>query len=583
MKKIKQQLIVSLLFLFGLIGYGQEVSFTTSVSAKKIGVTDRFQVTYSCNKQGSFITPRFNHFTQLGGVSQGSNSSVNIINGQVTQKVTYSYSIILQPKKTGVFNVEGAKIKVGNTTYESKSVEVEVVKESQARQRNRPRSIFDQMDDMMRGFPQAQRQPVDVSDQDFFGRISVSKGKVKQNQGFLITYKIYARNFNFGLEKYDFPTQHDFWSEGIKMPNDIKPTNEKVNGVNYQVYTLKKELLFAQKSGMLKLNPFSVTARIQTSPFSPAITKKIVSNSPSIEVASLPQNPPESFTNQVGEYTLKTTFNRDSAQINEPIDFKITISGKGNLKQLNPLELTFPADLEVYDPEVKNKISVSEGGVKGSKIFNYLIIPRESGKYQLPKVEFSYFDVSSNTYKTLSAEDYEIVVTNEDGSISKPQKEEDSSEFAEKVEKENSGFNWMWLLIPLGVIGGVGLWFILIGKSKEETEEERKKNARKKLAQKLAIAKSHLDENEISQFYDEILIGLNNYVNQKLGIQTADMTKESIDQTLNKKGVNAETISLFIKVLEQCEMAKYAPLSAQNNEEIYEHSLTVIEEIEGQI
>lgn len=575
-----------LMLLIAFVGWSQEVSFTTTVAAKKVGITDAFEVTYTSNKPGTFTTPKYENFKQISNIKQGSSRNVNLNTGSV--QVEYSFTIRLQAKKIGKFEVEGAKMKVGNATYESKAVAVEVVKESQARQRTQPRSIFDQMDEMMRGFPQSQPRQIEITDKDFFARISVSKGKVKKGEGFLATYKIYARNFSFGLEKYDFPTQENFWTENIKIPEDIKPTVEIVDGVQYQVYTLKKEYLFPQKSGDLKLNPFGITARIQTSPFSPAISKEIKSTSPVINVESLPANPPQSFVNQVGSYTLKVEMATDSFQINEPIDYKIVLSGKGNLKQMSDLEIEFPEELEVYDPEIKNNISVSESGVKGSKSFNYLLIPRKSGKFTLPEVTFSYFDLESNTYKTLSYPGREISVVNPDGSIETAEVVVDKQKNKEGESTNSVSLNLNYIWIGLGVLGvlGIGVFaFLLVTKKRNpnETEEQRRKNARKKLAQNLTVAKSHLDSNQVAEFYNEILVGLNKYVNEKLNIKTSEMTKKSIRETLDNKGVGETTTNSFVEVLEQCEMAKYAPLSNQNNQEIYEKSLDVIEEIENQL
>ncbi len=581
-------LLMGVFLLFSIMGMSQEVNFTTSVAAKKVGVTDRFQVTYSSSKQGQFIAPKYKNFKQVGGVSRGSNSSVNIVNGQMTQTQTFQYTLVLQPIKTGVFEVEGAKIKVEKATYESKSVEVEVVEESQARQRRR--SSFDpfgMMDEMMRGMPQSRPRQIEITDKDLFAKISVSKGNVMKGEGFLVTYKVYARDFNFGIENYDFPTQEDFWTENIKTPEQIKPTNEILDGVRYQVFTLKKELLFPQKSGELKLNSFGIKARIQTSPFSSPLTKEVKSNAPVIKVNPLPKNAPSSFVNQVGSYSMDVKMASDSFVVNEPIDYTIHISGKGNLKQLSQLEIDFPKELEVYDPEIDNKLSVSESGVKGGKSFNYLLIPRKSGKFSLPEVSFTYFDLESKSYKTILHPAQEIVVTNPDGSA---EMVDDSSETEEERQSDANtislDLNSLWIgLATLGVLGlGIVLFlFISKRKGKEETEEERRKNARKKLSEKLSIAKLHLEKNEVSQFYNEILVGLNKYVNEKLGIETSKMTKQTIRQTLSSKGVGKETTDSFVEVLEQSEMAKYAPLSNQNNEEIYEKSLDVIEEIESQI
>jgi hypothetical protein len=351
------------------------------------------------------------------------------------------------------------------------------------------------------------------------------------------------------------------------------------------VFTVKKEILFPQQVGKLKLNSFNLTARIQTSPFSPPISKTIKSNAPTIVVKSLPGNAPNSFVNQVGDLTMKVVFNADSIIVDQPIDLKLTISGKGNLKQLADLKLNFPEEFEMYDPETKNKLRVNEGGVSGSVTYNYLLIPRETGVYDIDPIKFTYFDLATKSYKTITSKAFTIKAYNEDGTIDETVKV-DNKVIEENLSESGGGKNytWLYILIPSLIVGGIAIYYLIfVKKSKEETEEERRKNARKKLAKKMEVAKTHLDNNNIAEFYNETLLGLNKYVNEKLQIQTAKMTKESISESLSNKGVEDRTTQSFIQVLEKCEMAIYAPLSPQNNLEIYEQSIDVIEEIEKTI
>jgi hypothetical protein len=588
----KVSVIISLLMLASL-GFSQDIEFTASTGGiKKAGITDRFQITYSVNKRGQFVLPKYKNFKVIGSVGQGtSNDIVQDQTGKVSVKTTYSYEVVLQPTKLGTHKIEGAKIKIDNAIYESKTVTMIVVKESQARQQQRAQDPFEQIrqmqEEMMRGMQgrRQQQKPIEIGDKDFFGRINVSKLNPYKNEQFLITYKLYTKNFNFGLEKYDFPTQEGFWSENIVIPEGAKPKIETVDGQQYQVFTVKKEILSPQQSGKLKLNPFNLTARIQTSPFSPPISKAIKSNAPTIDVKPLPANAPVNFVNQVGNLTMKVSFKGDSILVDQPIDLQLTISGKGNLKQLSELKLNFPKEFEVYDPETKNKLSVNEGGVIGSKTYNYLLIPRKAGVYKIEPIAFSYFDLATKSYKTIASETYTIKAYNEDGTADEIVGEEEieGSKNIETVEKTED-YTWIYILIPSLLVGGFALYYLLfLRKTKEETEEERRKNARKKLAKKMEVAKAHLDSNNIASFYDETLLGLNKYVNEKLQLQTANMTKESITESLSNKGVGGSTTQSFIRVLEQCEMAKYAPLSPQNNLEIYEQSIDVIEEIEGVI
>ena len=583
MNKYFNKIIISILAIFiSLNFFSQDVKFVTEVGIKKAGISDRFYVTYKSNKNGQFIRPNFKNFTIVRGVSQGHNSAIDFISG--TSVTEHTFQMIIQPKKLGKQTIEGAKIKIGNKIYESKSVSIEIVKESQAKPRPQRRSVFD---DLFGSQPRRRQVPKEIDDKSFYTKIVVSKSSLYKNEHFVVSYNLYSKGIQFGLEKYDFPTQKNFWTENIKIPGDIRPKTETINGVVFQVFTFKKEVLFPQKSGSLKLSPFEVTCRLNQSFLSQGIQKIVKSNSPTITVKELPQNAPVSFENQVGNYKMTIDFKGDTVKIDQPIDLKITIKGSGNLKQMTELKTSFPDDFEVYDPETKERLSVSEGGISGSKTFNYLLIPRKSGKYVIEPIEFSYFDLKSKKYETVKSKTFNLLVLNEDGTINKEVngEKDEGVKKVDKTEENKSSINWMYVLYPVLFLSLGALLFLFIKKrnNKEETEEDRRRNARKKLAKNLEIAKNHLDNNDISQFYDEILIGLNKYINDKLQIKTAEMNKENIVNKLEEKKVGESTISSFVRLIEQCEMAKYSSLSASNNHEIYERSLDVISGIEEEI
>lgn len=568
------RLIIGLFFcVIGNSVFSQDVTFTTSVDYKKIGITDRIKVTYSSNKRGNIILPKYKNFTVLSNVSTGTNSSVNFNTG--VTKVTYSHSITLKPKKLGTLKLEGAKLQIGRATYQSKSVKVKVVKESQVRQR--PQSLFDQL---LRGNPQSAER-VEVTNQDMFVKLEATKNKVYQNQPILLEYKLYKSKYRCDFEAVEIPTYKDFLSDEIVLDRNNKPKIEIINGVEYEVHTFKKVLLTPQKTGKLKVDAFRIQARVSTGSFF-GTSIVMESNPLEIIVKELPKPIPTDFSNQVGTYSMRIAPLPKTIEKDNPIQLKVVIEGKGNLKQLGNPEINFPKSFEVFDPEISSEYAYKDSAMKGKVTFIYLIIPRETGDYSMPSSKLSYFDVATESYKTISTNEVKlkVVIGNESAQSSD---DYDTKEIDTKENKQQ-GSSLAWLLIFPVILLILGILYFLKKRNSstvaEETEEERRKNARKKLSQKLAVAKSHLNKNEIAEFYNEILIGLNKYVNEKLNIETAQMTKQTIRQTLDSKGVGEQTTNSFVEVLEQCEMAKYAPLSTQNNQAIYEKSLDVIEDIE---
>ena len=573
-----------------------QTNFTTKVSATKIGIDNTFNVTYTSNKKGSFIAPQFTDFKVLGGPNQGESSSISISNGSMTQTTSYSYTYTLTPNKLGTLNVPGAQIKVDNATFESQPVQVTVVKESQAQQRPQRQSVFDQMEKMM-GRRQPQQQTFDES--TFFSKIILSKSEVFEGEHLIATYKVYVRNHTGEVGRPDIKLNENFWVEGIKMPDNNAPKTETVDGLQYSVLTVYQEVLFPQKSGKYSIKPFEIEGILDRTIFGGGLQKKITSNSPTLTVKPLPQGAPTSFKNQVGEYNFEASISKDTVKVGEAIDLKIAIKGAGNLKQLNEFDIKFPTDLEPYDPEIKNNISVNAGGVSGTKGFNYLVIPRHSGTFEFGPLEFSYFDLKTKTYKTLTSKKFKITVLKEDGSI------DNASTVANKTEvdllnkdisyinKESNlktkgkyFFNSFGYYTLITLLAGLFIAFFFVNKkiqeNNQDTEVNRVKKANKHLIKKLAVAKTFLDNKETSKFYDETLAALYKYVNDKLLIETSQLSKVNIKEKLLHKAVNETTANKLIKLLETCEMSRFASLSDVNNQEVYATSIEVINQIENE-
>ena len=107
----------------------QDVKFTATVSKSTVALNSKFKIEFKLeNAQGSaFEAPRFEDFEVVGGPS--SSSAMRIINGTITQSISYVY--YLKPKETGNFSVKSATIKVNGNKIETKDVEIKVVAESE--------------------------------------------------------------------------------------------------------------------------------------------------------------------------------------------------------------------------------------------------------------------------------------------------------------------------------------------------------------------------------------------------------------------------------------------------------------------
>ncbi|PIY04644.1 MAG: hypothetical protein COZ21_06100, partial [Bacteroidetes bacterium CG_4_10_14_3_um_filter_31_20] len=397
--------------------YAQDIQFTAS-SKNIVSVGEQFRLVFSLNnKPSSFKAPSLNGFDILMGPSTSSSSSIQIINGQVTQNVSYSYTYILYASKEGKFNIKPAEATVNGKTYKSNSLSIEVAKgnNSNIQQNNQNQTS----------------NSSDVSGDDVFVRVFLNKTDVIQGEQIIATIAIYTKLSIVGFEEMKFPAYKGFWSDDLENPTQINLKQEKYNGSVYQVGVLKKTLLTPQHSGNITIEPLELTCLVQQrvnkthrSIFDDFfgnyqnVRKKLVSPAITVHVKPLPNNKPADYSGAVGNFELEATLDNKNPKTNEAISYTLKLKGTGNLRLAELPKINFPSDFEQYDPKTNNNINVSANGTSGSKIINYLLIPRHPGEFTIPASNFSYYDLSSKIFKTLSTPEFKINVDKDTASNS---------------------------------------------------------------------------------------------------------------------------------------------------------------------
>lgn len=603
-------------FFFSLfinfISPAQDPQFTASVNKNPVSVNDQFQLTYTINTSATnFIPPSFKDFNVIAGPMQS--SSMQIINGAMSQSVTLTY--YLQPKSEGTFRIDPATINGNGKRLQSNALTLTVVKGSSK--------------------PQSQNQPGGGDDnstdeallsKNIFLKASVSKSNVLQGEAVLVTYKLYTRVnvVNYTIEK--LPAYNGFWSQELKMPERLELRDENINGINYKVGVLKKVILFPQQSGALALEPMQGTciARVQqqrkksNSPFdifndpffsdpffgmgARDVNVALKSEAVKINVAALPSTSDSDFKGSVGKFAMEASIDKNNTKANDAVNIKIKISGKGNIKLIEPPSLNIPEDIESYEPKVNENISVSEGGVTGSKTFEYLMIPRHGGEYKIDPVNFTYYDIDKHQYVKLTSGEFNLKVEgskgDDAGSAVAVQNKADfkllgkdirfiktsvsDSEFA-------SGFFGSWLFYVLLLLPFVFIVLAAIYKRKRYEMEAnvkltKSRNATRMAQKRLAIAKKLLDDNKTDKFYEEIYKALNIYCTDKLSIGFADLSKENLRTSLLSQNVNEGIVNTLIQTIETCEMARFAASAINNNpKDVYNNSVQIITKIEDEL
>ena len=312
------------------------------------------------------------------------------------------------------------------------------------------------------------------------------------------------------------------------------------------------------------------------------VRKVIASPTITVNVTSLPQGKPASFGGGVGNLSMTSSISANSIKANEALTIKVVISGTGNLKLISNPTFDFPADFEVYDdPRVEDQFTLTANGISGNRVIEYLVIPRHEGNYSIPSTAYSYFDTQSKSYKTLTTQAFNVAVAKGDNSgtsasavVANYTNKEDLKLLAEDIRfikmndvelysrsefiKGSLTYKLLFI-IPAALV----VIFLLLNfkRAKENSNIAlvRTKKANKMAKSRMKNADKLLKAGNKDLFYDEVLRALWGYISDKLTIPVSKLSKDNIEEELNKYGVEKELTDEFIRTLNECEFAKFAP------------------------
>lgn len=581
----KYRLATILWSLLPLFVWGQGAVFTASVDKNPVGLNDVFTLKLTLeNARGEIEAPDLSDFKVVFGPSRS--SSYRIVNGQQSSSITFSYT--LRPKQTGKFEIGTAKARVDGKVLTSKPIEIEVVRGSSSSTSSSS------------GAQQKSRQQ--TANKNLMVQIQLSRREAYKGQQLVATYILLSRYNNIDLGTMDFPTLDGFWTENLGDEQVTwEPNLEMVNGVPYRKAILRRQVLFPQRSGKLEIEPLELTAVVNRSFFNPGQEVTIRSNAASVNVKPLPPNPPESFEGAVGQMDFSASVDRTELKANEALNLKISIRGTGNLQLIDIPDLSFPQDFEVYDPETNDRLSVTAGGVKGSRNFQYLIIPRYPGEYTIPAMEFSYFDPATGRYETETAGPFNFKISDDRGNIPA------ESARRPKSRVEQSGLDIRYIVTDESRLetkrsqffGTFGFWagaagplvlllaFLLYRRRQEALESDvvgrKRRRASSAARKRLRAAEAALKSSDTKRFYEEIFKAIYGYLGDKLGIETGRLSKPLIKSELEKRGVNEATTNEAIHLIETCEMSRFAPVTETSDQVFYKRTQELIENLDEKL
>ncbi len=600
-----QRLLLYISFILGFLMDGVGLANAQiSVSApSKVSAGENFRIAYTINTQDveDFRAGNIPSGLELiAGPYTSQQSSYQMINGHTSSSSSITFTFTVFAAKEGVYTVPAAHARVRGRSAASRPVRITVSGRAKSNG-GAPRMHQDGGGQQ----PQMAQAGSEITGKDLFIKVTANKRRVHEQEPVLLTYKVYTLVDLTQLEG-KMPDLTGFHSQEIQLPQQKSFHVERVDGRPYRCVTWSQYLMYPQMTGSLKIPSITfkgivVQQNRNVDPFEAffnggsgyvEVKRNIVADGLTVQVDPLPAKP-TGFSGGVGKFNITASLSEKEVKAGSPITLRVVVGGVGNLKLLKQPVVEFPKGFDKYDPKVTDKTKLTNAGVGGNMVYDFLAVPRNQGKYTIPPVKFIYYDVDANAYKTLQTQSFVVNVTPGDGkgSTESFNKVVDNDIHSIKTGTSSSSTSgklffdsvayWICLLLPL--LAFVILLVVFRRRAIENSDivKMRGKRANKIARKRLKRASKLMFDHNTGEFYDEILRTLWGYVSFKLNMPVESLSRDNIKEKLAQRGVGEDIISKFMSALEECEFERYAPGDESGNmEKTFQSAMTAIVEIE---
>lgn len=598
-----------LLTFFAIMGIAAAALAQTSfkvIPPRNVIAGNVFHVTYRLtNGEGSSLNAPAIQGCKLLSPRPGVSTmqSVQIINGNQTSNTTEDYTFTYRAEKEGTYTIPAASIEAGGRTLQSQSASFKILPpDSSAPQQggyyNQPQARVDDLD--------SQDSQSRISKNDIFVRVLLNKSHAYEGEAIECTLKLYTKFERINSFMMTSPPTFDgFLIDELDTQASLNEV-EHYNGQNYITAVLKKCIIFPQKSGKLTINSgkydlsvvqlervsngFFISARpvekeVHLQPFSQTIN-----------ISPLPQPEPAGFSGAVGQFKFESTISTTTPRTGEAVALRYIVTGSGNIKYIREPKPEIPSEFEQYTPKTEENSRIAGNTLTGTMTVEYTMVPQSVGEFKIPQQEFVYFDLAKKDYVTLTAPGYTLEVAKGSGTTMNADQRDIQAKNTDilhiKTGEKNQSLDhtpavltwWYWSIFGcLLAIAGASLW-IYRRQLKLDADVAGRRNSRaNKVARKrLKLAESFMKARQSEKFYEEVLRAMWGYLSDKLNMSASQLTRQNIVDTLSQRGVSPVVSDKIIKILDDCEMARYTPDSSLDSsvEAIYNEATDTINDME---
>ena len=498
-------------------------------------------------------------------------------NGKRRHSSSVRYTYTYRAEKQGTVKISAANAIVGGKTLSTRPVSLEILPPDRSATNtsgNRTQSV--QVYDI-----DTQTADKPIGHNDVFVRIVLSKPSAYVQEGVLCSIKLYSK---YQISKFLTnvqPSYNGFMAQ--EVPVQLQGKFENVNGENYYSYVVKQSVLFPQQSGQLKISSGSYELTVvqfetintafgrMRSPVEKTI--KLQSNSASLDVRELPTPRPADFTGAVGNFKVSCVLPENQVRTNEASSVKIVVSGSGNLKGLTMPKFNFPSQFDMYDPQTVVSANPSGSTLTGKVEAEYTFVPQSVGTFKIEGTSFSYFNPASEKYERVNIEGFNLNVAKGTASNAVRYNHEPMRDILPiytgemHLSKDVAYILGGWHNVLFYVVLSVVFLFVafLYRRTLKLRANEmlmKKKGANKVANKRLKRAKRFMQKGLSDQFYEEMLTALWGYFSDKLSIPVSELNRDNISKELTNYGMYEADIDRIIRILDECEFARYAQSAA---------------------
>jgi hypothetical protein len=486
-----------------------------------------------------------------------------LVNGEVSSQVVYNYR--LTPREAGDLVIDPVTVTINSQSYSTRPIAVQVSQGS-----GTPSSSASAPSSAPASSVPGRQQataPEGFTGQDLFVEAEVDNPTPYVGQQVVYTFRFYNAINLWGQPSYEAPAFTGFWSEG---ESDRAEYRAQGAGRIYEVTELSTTL-FPTAAGSVTIDP----ARLTTSGGFFSRGQSLATKPVEVNVQPLPPGAPEDFEGAVGQYTLQAALDSNQGQVNEPLSWRVILSGRGNLTAApDPAWPEMPG-WRNFESEATVHTEYRDGHVTGSRTYERLLVPAVAGESTIPALEYAYFDPEAGQYRVAQTEPIQVSIAPGTAPASveplpaaitaKETVEQRASDIrhlkavpselgTHEAPLTRSGLYWAAWIFPL--FGAAG-YFVYQQRQRYWESNlglARSSKARKKA--KKALTRARRQKQDIYGVAGQILTA---YLADKLNRPVAGLTHQALTETLSQKAVGPDLIERIQVILTTSELGRFAP------------------------